>query len=233
MMFHLKTLKYRIANPGPATRPTNPITWGPMKTRPSKASWLRRLGAKRGPAWAATATRSAGAGPVKALLTWITSLLLEQGCNLSAQLAQRRLDLRPLIPNLGVKGLVDLLFHGRVVAVAVLQLVGLRGQRLDHRARELFAFEDLVGWLDRVEVGQRTSRRRGVGGEFDRVFLGQCVDHELRRQVRIERIRPDPDAILGPLRHKAVRPVGDADDVPSERELTQRGEGIGAPEHHA
>ncbi len=71
MMFHLKTLKYRIARTGPATRLTNPITWGAMKTRPSKASWLRSVGERRGPARAAIATRSADAGPVKALLTWI------------------------------------------------------------------------------------------------------------------------------------------------------------------
>src|SRR5713101_1827281 len=65
MMFHLKKLKYRMANTGPITRTLNPIIWGAMKTRLSRASCLRND--SRGPALVAGV--ASAVGRIEALLT--------------------------------------------------------------------------------------------------------------------------------------------------------------------
>src|SRR5258708_684584 len=148
MMFHLKKLKYRMASTGPATSTANPINCGATNTRLSNASWRR----SDSPGRVRVATAASAVGPIN--VPYASSggdsvvgggwrrLLFEQRRDVGADLIQRCLDLRSagFVPDLRVECLIDLLFHGRVIAVAVLQLVVLRSQRLDHRPRQLVAF---------------------------------------------------------------------------------------------
>src|SRR3954453_18950560 len=143
MMFQRKKLKYRIASSGPPTKIAQPISCGATKSSPRAASRWRSDRRGRAKVVELFSSRtSLTVGP--SLSFQRKSLLLQEWTHIRTHLVQAALNLRRLIPDPGVEVLVNLLLHCSVVRVAVLQLEVLRVERLDHRARELFAIQDLV-----------------------------------------------------------------------------------------